>query len=122
LLTALLALIYFGAVILLQQLFTTQIGQEAPDAAIVLSTLLIAALFTPLRRRLQKLIDRRFFRRRYDAQQVLASFAATIRSETDPDQLTAELARVVQETMQPKTVEIWLTRPKKEKVEQALRV
>jgi hypothetical protein len=105
-LTTLLALIYFASVVLLQYLLTDLIGAGS-TVAIVISTLLIAALFTPLRRRVQDMIDRRFYRRRYDAQQVLASFAATIRNETDPDQLTAELVRVVQETVQPAHVSVW---------------
>jgi hypothetical protein len=110
-LTTLLALIYFASVVLLQYLLTDLIGAGS-TVAIVISTLLIAALFTPLRRRVQDIIDRRFYRRRYDAQQVLASFAATIRNETDPDQLTAELVRVVQETVQPAHVSVWRIRPR----------
>lgn len=120
-LTGLLALVYFGSVVLLQQLFAGLIGQRSV-VAVVLSTLLIAALFTPLRRRIQKIIDRCFFRQRYDAQQVLVSFGAAVHNETDPDQLTAELVRVVQETMQPKTIKIWLSPARKEKTEQAVRV
>jgi len=106
-LSALLALVYFGMVVLLQ----TVVGQ-ATDAqsplVIVVSTLLIAALFAPLRKRVQTAVDRRFYRQKYDAQQVLAQFAITARDETDMDKLTAELVRVVQETMQPEQVSVWL--------------
>ena len=79
-LTALLALVYFGSIIILQQVLTPLTGDSAP--AVVLSTLLIAALFLPLRRRVQSVIDRRFFRRKYDAEKPLAAFAATARNET----------------------------------------
>jgi hypothetical protein len=106
LLTVLLALVYFGIVIVLQWLLAPFTGQST--VVVVLSTLLIAALFLPLRRRVQDAIDRRFFRRKYDAEKVLAAFAATVRDETDLDALTAELLRVIQETMQPESVSIWL--------------
>jgi hypothetical protein len=105
-LTALLALVYFGSVVLLQRVFAPFTGES--DVAVVLSTLLIAALFLPLRRRVQDIIDRRFFRKKYDAEQVLNRFAATARDETDLDALTAELVRVIQETMQPEHVSVWL--------------
>ncbi len=106
-LTGLLALVYFGLVVLLQNVFESASGQQSP-IAIVISTLVIAALFAPLRQRVQGVIDRRFFRKKYDAQQVLAQFAQTARDETDRNVLTAELVQVVQETMQPERVSIWL--------------
>jgi hypothetical protein len=105
-LTALLALIYYGSVVILQRLLAPLTGDSTP--VIVLSTLLIAALFLPLRRRVQATIDRRFFRRKYDAEKVLEQFAATVRDETDLDALTAELLRVIQETMEPESISLWL--------------
>lgn len=109
LLTALLALVYFGSVVLLQTVFGSFTGEQSP-VVIVLSTLLIAALFTPLRRRVQDWIDRRFFRRKYDAGLVLTRFAVTARDETDLDSLTAALSHAVDETMQPDGTSIWLRR------------
>jgi hypothetical protein len=109
LLSGLLALVYFGLVVLLQSVFDSFTGQQSP-IVIVISTLVIAALFVPLRRRVQAVIDRRFFRKKYDAQQVLAQFAQTARDETDMEALTAELMRVVQETMQPTAVDLWFTK------------
>jgi hypothetical protein len=106
-LTVLLAVIYLGIVTLLQSLVSAVSGQESP-LIIVLSTLVIAALFAPLRRRVQRFIDRRFYRRKYDATQTLAQFATTARDEVDLDHLTDELVRVVDKTMQPESVSIWL--------------
>jgi hypothetical protein len=111
-LTALLALVYFGSVILLQALFGRLAGVEQSTLAVVISTLAIFALFRPVRRRIQEGIDRRFFRKKYDAQQVLAQFAQTARDETDLDALTGELVRVVQETLQPEQVSVWLRETK----------
>jgi hypothetical protein len=106
-LTGILALIYFGGVVLAQQVLRAATG-EAPDITIVLSTLLIAALFRPLRRRIQNIIDRRFYRRKYDAEQMLARFNQTLRDEVDIETLRGHLVGVVQETMQPTKVALWV--------------
>jgi hypothetical protein len=117
-LTALLALIYFGGVVVLQQL-TRSITGESSDVAIVVSTLAIAVLFFPLRQRVQSTIDQRFYRRKYDAAKTLAAFGVTARDEVELNKLTAELINVVQETMQPTSISLWLKpipRPGKEKL------
>ncbi|MFN2222152.1 MAG: hypothetical protein ACK2UH_06345, partial [Candidatus Promineifilaceae bacterium] len=108
-LTALLALVYFGVIIVLQNIFEAVSGEQSA-ISIVVSTLVIAALFAPLRRRVQDFIDRRFYRRRYDAEKTLSAFAQFVRDETDLEALRAELLRVTQETMQPEQVSIWLKR------------
>jgi len=108
-LTLMLLLVYFGGVATIQTLFRTLTGQERqPQLAVVVSTLAIAALFNPLRRRIQSFIDRRFFRSKYDARKTLESFSARLRDETDLEALDAELVSVVRETMQPEHVSLWL--------------
>ncbi len=107
-LSGLLALVYFGLVVVLQSLLQSAIGNPKSEIVIILSTLAIAALFNPLRRRVQDAIDRRFYRKKYDAAKVIAEFAATCRDETDLDKLTARLVEAVQETMQPERVTLWL--------------
>ncbi len=106
-LSAVLVLFYFGSIVVLQQIFHSITGQ-ASDIAIIVSTLGIAALFNPLRRRVQDIIDHRFYRRKYDAQQVLARFGQTARDEVELDKLTGELLNVVDATMQPTSVNLWL--------------
>jgi hypothetical protein len=106
-LVAALALVYYGSVILLQSLFRQLTGQDS-DLAIVLSTLAIAALFTPLQRRVRTFINRRFYRRKYDASQTLAAFAATLRYEVELDNLTDELLRAIQDTVEPSHLSVWL--------------
>jgi hypothetical protein len=108
-LTAMLALMYFGAVTATQALFQTFTGQDdLSQLAVVGSTLVIAALFNPVRRRIQSFIDRRFYRRKYDARKTLEAFSAKLREETDLDSLNADLVTVVGETLQPEHVTLWL--------------
>jgi hypothetical protein len=112
-LTLMLALVYFGGVTATQALFRTLTGQEQqPQLAIVVSTLAIAALFNPLRGRIQSFIDRRFYRSKYDAQKTLEAFTSKLRDETDLEALSGDLEGVVRETMQPAYVSLWL-RPDK---------
>jgi hypothetical protein len=107
LLTAILAAVYFGDIVLLQRVFVVLTGQRS-TFEVVASTLLIAALFNPLRRRIQSFIDRRFYRRKYDAAKTLEAYSAKLRDETDLDRLGDELVGVVRQTMQPEHASLWL--------------
>jgi hypothetical protein len=106
-LTVTLVALYFGGIVVLQRFFVLLTGQQS-TLAVVASTLLIAALFTPLRRRIQSFIDRRFYRKKYDAAKTLEAFSATLRNETDLETLREDLVGVVRETMQPEHVSLWL--------------
>jgi PAS domain S-box-containing protein len=111
-LTAVLAAVYVGSIVLFQAFFRAFTGQES-QLAVVISTLAIAALFTPLRLRIQSFIDRRFYRRKYDARKTLEAFSAKLRTETDLDALRSELIAVIRETMQPTRVSLWLKVPER---------
>ena len=111
-LTATLVAIYLGGVATMQTLFHALTGQEQqPQLAVVVSTLVIAALFNPLRHRIQSFIDRRIYRSKYDAAKTLDTFSARLRDETDLGALSDDLVRVVKETMQPAHVSVWLRPP-----------
>jgi len=108
-LTVTLVLVYFGGVAAIQAIFRALSSQEhQPQIAVVISTLVIAALFNPLRRHIQSFIDRRFYRRKYDARRTLEAFSARLRDETDLEALSNELVGVVRESMQPAHVSLWL--------------
>jgi len=109
-----LALLYFGGVTLTQLTFRVLTGQEQqPQLIIVASTLMIAILFNPLRHRTQEFIDRRFYRKKYDAKKTLEAFSAKLRDETDLDDLSGELVGVVRDTVQPVHVSLWLREPER---------
>jgi hypothetical protein len=121
-LTAALVTIYLGGVATTQAILRALTDQtEQPQLAIVVSTLVIAALFNPLRRRIQSFIDRRFYRRKYDARKTIEAFSARLREETDLETLNNELAGVIRETMQPAHVSLWLRPDRTPKGEQEVR-
>ena len=107
-LTGALALVYVGTTLFLQS-FVVGITHQQSDVAIVIATLMIAILFQPLRGVIQEYIDRRFYRRKYDAAKALAAFNATLRNELDLEQLRAQLLAVIEETMQPAQLSLWLS-------------
>ena len=119
-LTAMVTLVYVGLVFTLQLLLRGLISQTN-DVALVVSTLVVAALFQPLRRRIQRVIDRRFYRRKYDAAKTLEAFSVKLRSEVDLAQLREQLVTVVEETMQPAHVSLWL-RPRTWEVKRTTRL
>jgi hypothetical protein len=117
-LTATLVALYVGSIVVLQGLLGALIGQES-QLAIVASTLAVAALFNPLRHRIQSFIDRSFYRRRYDARKTLEPFSSTLRDETDLEALSDDLVGVVKETMQPAHASLWLRSDSNSEGEQA---
>jgi hypothetical protein len=117
-LTAMLLAVSFGDIVLFQRIFVFLTGEES-TLAVVASTLLIAALFNPLRRRIQSFIDRRFYRNKYDARMTLEAYSARLRNDTDLDALSDDLVGVVKETMQPAHVSLWLRPDTGQRREQA---
>jgi hypothetical protein len=109
-LTATLVALYFAVIVVFQRLFVVLIGEQS-TLAVVASTLVIAALFNPFRRRIQSVVDRRFYRRKYDARKTLEAFSAKLRNETDLDALSDELVSVVRDSMQPEHASLWLRPP-----------
>jgi hypothetical protein len=114
LLTGILGTVYAGLIIGLQSLAGAIVGQESQPVVIVISTLAIATLVLPLRRLLQALIDRRFYRRKYDAEKILAAFSTSLQNEVDLSHLREQVLAVVQETMQPAQVSLWLRQPEQD--------
>jgi hypothetical protein len=118
LLTATLLVVYLVLVFGGQSLLASLLG-PSNDVVLIISTLIVAALFQPLRRRVQQMVDRRFYRSRYDATQILADFGETLRQEVDLDQLCTHMLAVVQQTMQPSSLSLWLCpRKPQEKLQQ----
>jgi hypothetical protein len=107
-LTVILAAVYFISIVLLQEFFQVLTGQHQCPLATVLSTLVIAAIFTPMRRRIQASIDRRFYRRKYDAEKMLKAFALNMRNEVELDRLSERLLDVVEETLEPQSLSLWI--------------
>jgi hypothetical protein len=112
-LTLSLGVVFFSQVALLQQVFAALTGTQSSPVAIVLSTLAISALFNPLRNRVQDFIDRHFYRQKYDAEKILASFARSARGEPDMDALKREILKAVQDTVQPEHLSLWMVKEQK---------
>jgi hypothetical protein len=106
-LTAVLVIVYFFSVLILQSVIMA-VGGQSSTLVTVLSTLLIAALFNPLRRRIQQTIDRRFYRQKYNAEKAMAKFSEIARNETDPNRLTSRLVQVIGDVLQPEEIAVWL--------------
>ena len=109
-LSGLLVVVYFGGVVIFQQVFRLLTGQASP-LAVVLSTLIIAGLFNPLRGRVQTLIDRRFFRSKFNTEQTMETLSTYLRNEVDLDRLQDRLSSTIAETLLPEQVSIWMKKP-----------
>ena len=120
-LTAALFLVYLGIVILLQSLFGSLLGDRYTALVTVISTLVVAALFNPLRGRIQNLIDRRFYRQKYNKEKVLATFSASLRDEVDLERLQKSMLAVVEQTMQPASLSLWIRDSKTSEVVKLVR-
>jgi hypothetical protein len=118
-LSGLLGALYFGIVALLQMFFQSFTGDRQSEVVLVSSTLVIASLFSPLRQRVQHVIDRRFYRRKYDAARALEAFSATVRNEVDLNRMRDSLIGVIKETIQPTAITVWLNTPKTQSEERA---
>jgi len=110
-LSGMLLVVYFAAVALLQMFFQSFTGSRQSEIVLVSSTLVTASLFSPLRQRIQNVIDRRFYRSKYDAARALEAFGITVRDEVDLNRISGSLVRVIKETIQPASISLWLNTP-----------
>lgn len=121
-LSGMLLAVYFAAVALLQMFFQSFTGSRQSEIVLVSSTLVTASLFTPLRQRIQHIIDQRFYRSKYDAARALEAFGATVRDEVDLSRISGSLLRVIKETIQPASISLWLINPTRSEVEEPVEV